>query len=171
MGLYLPDFTYVLYDFAPYSDRQIKGNIIVQVSLHLFKHIFDEDLPNYLKKIFPLLRELLSEDRTALEFIELVLRYIINASDVVRIEELTKLLNETVSKETGGIVMSLAGRLKEEGKKEGKKEGIEKGELIGGIRIAQLMKGLPMSDKKELEKLSIDDLRNKLKELTPGSGL
>jgi len=67
--------------------------------------------------------------------------------------------------------MSLAGRLKEEGKKEGKKEGIEKGELIGGIRIAQLMKGLPMCDKKELEKLSIDDLRNKLKELTPGSGL
>jgi len=47
----------------------------------------------------------------------------------------------------------------------GIEKGIEKGELIGDIRVAQLMKGLPMSDKKELEKLSIDELKNKLKEL------
>jgi hypothetical protein len=47
-------------------------------------------------------------------------------------------------------------------------KGIEKGELIGDIRIAQLMKGLSMSDKKELEKLSIDDLKNKLQELAKG---
>ena len=119
------------------------------------------------------MRTLLLEDKTGLEFIELALRYIINASDLVKIEELTKLLSETISKETGGIVMSLASRLKEEGKEEGKKEGIEegikegiqKGELIGDIRFTQLMKGLPISDKKELEKLSIDALRNKLEDL------
>jgi hypothetical protein len=50
----------------------------------------------------------------------------------------------------------------------GIEKGIEKGELIGDIRIAQLMKGLSMSDKKELEKLSIDDLKNKLQELAKG---
>jgi len=50
----------------------------------------------------------------------------------------------------------------------GIEKGMEKGELIGGIRVAQLMKGLPMSDKKELEKLSIDDLKNKLQALTRG---
>ena len=157
LSLYLPDFTYLLYDFSPYSDRKIKGNIMVRVCLHLFRHIFDEDLPNHLKEIFPLLRELLTEDRTALEFIELALRYIVNASNAVRVEELIKLLNETVSKETGGIVMSLASRLKEEGK--------EEGELIGDIRFTQLMKGLPISNKKELEKLSIDDLKKKLEEI------
>ena len=51
------------------------------------------------------------------------------------------------------------------GIKKGIEQGMEKGELIGDIRIAQLMKSLPMSDKKELEKLSMDDLKSKLKEL------
>ena len=59
---------------------------------------------------------------------------------MVRVEELTELLSETISKETGGIVMSLASRLIEEGKK----EAIQNGELIGDIRIAQLMKGVPL---------------------------
>ncbi len=52
------------------------------------------------------------------------------------------------------------------GIKKGMEKGMEKGELIGDIRVAQLMKGLPMSDKKELEELSMDDLKSKLKELS-----
>ena len=52
------------------------------------------------------------------------------------------------------------------GIKKGIEQGMEKGELIGDIRIAQLMKGLPMSDKRELEKLSMNDLKNKVKELS-----
>ena len=59
LSLYLPDFTYVLYDVTPYTDRQIKGNIMVQVCLHLFRHIFDEDLPNHLRKIFPLFEDII----------------------------------------------------------------------------------------------------------------
>ncbi len=47
----------------------------------------------------------------------------------------------------------------------GIEKGIEKGELIGDVRVAQLMKGLPMSDKKELEKLPIDELRKKFEEI------
>ena len=47
----------------------------------------------------------------------------------------------------------------------GIEKGIEKGELIGDVRFAQLRKGLPVSDKKGLEKLSIDELNNKLKEI------
>ncbi|MGA1825388.1 MAG: hypothetical protein ACMUIP_12080 [bacterium] len=54
--------------------------------------------------------------------------------------------------------MTVAEKLREEGRKEG--------ELIGSIRTAQLMKGLPLSDKKELEKLSTDELKEMLKKLT-----
>ena len=45
-------------------------------------------------------------------------------------------------------------------------EGRKKGELIGDIRIAQLMKKFPISDKEELEKLSIDELEAILKKFT-----
>lgn len=164
LRLYLPDFAYILYDFSSYSDEEIKGQILTRICLDLFKHIFDPDLADHLRKATPLLRELLLEGRTGLEAIELIATYIANASDI-SLEELANIL-ETVSKETGGMVMSLASTLEEKGIQKGIQQGMAKGELIGDIRTEQLRKGLPMSDKKELEKLSVEELEKKLKELT-----
>jgi len=106
------------------------------------------------------LRELLLKGRKGLEAIERILKYIVNASDI-SLENLAIII-ETVSKEAGGMVMSLASTLEEKGVKKGREEG----KLIGSIRTAQLMKGLSVSDEKELEKLSIEELERKLKELT-----
>lgn len=156
LRLYLPDFVYILYDLSAYSDEEIKGQILTRICLDLFKHIFDPHLADHLRSITPLLSELFLESRTALESIEKILRYITNASDI-SLEDLADIL-ETVSKETGGMVMSLATTLEE--------RGMKKGELIGDIRFLQLKKGLPVLDKKKLEKLSIEELRSKLKELT-----
>ncbi|MFH0926359.1 MAG: Rpn family recombination-promoting nuclease/putative transposase [bacterium] len=43
-----------------------------------------------------------------------------------------------------------------------REEGMEKGELIGDIRLAQSAKGLSISDKNELKQLSIEELARKL---------
>ena len=74
LRLYLPDYNYILYDLSAYSDEEIKGNITIRIFLDLFKHIFDEDLLSHLKKVFPLMNALSLNDRSSLEYIELVCR-------------------------------------------------------------------------------------------------
>ena len=75
-------------------------------------------------------------------------------------------IEQIEEKETMPYVTSIERLGMEKGIEQGMEKGMEKGELIGDIRIAQLMKSLPMSDKKELEKLSMNDLKSKLKELS-----
>ena len=41
---YIPDFRYVLYDLANYSDDQIKGTVMARVTMLLLKHIFEPDV-------------------------------------------------------------------------------------------------------------------------------
>ena len=65
-------------------------------------------------------------------------------------KKLKKIVEETISKETGGVLMTVAEQL------------IQKGELIGSIRTAQLMKGIPISDKKQLKEMTINELKNML---------
>ncbi|MFH0925573.1 MAG: Rpn family recombination-promoting nuclease/putative transposase [bacterium] len=175
LRLYLPDFSYILYDLSVYKDEEIKGNIINRICLHLFKHIFDNDFLLHLERIFPLLKNLLEGDKTALEYLETVLRYIMSTREDASREVLKKIMEKTISRETGGVVMTVAEQLIEEGREEGREEGIEKGreegELIGSIRAIQLMKGLFISGKKELENLSIEELGKKLEELTGNQGI
>ena len=66
--------------------------------------------------------------------------------------------------------MTVAEQLMEKGMKKGIEKGIEKGELIGDIRIAQMRRGVAVSEKKELERLSIEELRTKLLEVEGGEG-
>ncbi|MFH0926571.1 MAG: Rpn family recombination-promoting nuclease/putative transposase [bacterium] len=54
----------------------------------------------------------------------------------------------------------------EKGRDEGRKEGRKEGELIGDIRFVQVEKGITISTKEELEKLTIEQLEGKLRELT-----
>jgi hypothetical protein len=96
------------------------------------------------------------------EFIDGALDLHDNVLDKKIMEEIEKIEEE----DTMPYVTSAERLGMERGMERGMEKGMEKGELIGGIRVAQLMKGLPMSDRKELKNLSIDDLKNKLQELT-----
>ncbi|MFH0926046.1 MAG: Rpn family recombination-promoting nuclease/putative transposase [bacterium] len=161
LKLYVPDFTYNLYDFSSDSSIQIKGEIILRVCLELFRHIFDNNL-SQTEKTFSLLKSLSLKERSALEFIEAVFRYLISTREDATLEELNEIVEKTISsKEAGGAIMTVAEQLIEKGREEGREEG----ELIGDIRVAQLMKGMKMSSKEELERLAIEELEVKLREL------
>ena len=99
----------------------------------------------------------------------MTLRYIMNTRDDASPEKLKEIVDKAVSKKIGGAVMTVAEQLIKKGKEEGiqlgREKGIEKGQLIGDIRFSELMKGLPVTDKKELEKLSTDELQTRLKEI------
>ncbi len=137
---YIPNFGFELYDLHRYSDDQIKGTIMTRVMLLLFKYIFKPDFRHKLPEIFSLLQTLM-EKETGLQYLEVVIRYLASVLDEERLslKEIKEMAEQAISKETGGYVMTLAEKLRNEGKIEGKLEGEAKG-LRNAIELGMTLK-------------------------------
>ena len=129
---YIPDFGFELYDLHRFSDDQIKGTLASRVILLLLKHIRDPDLRQKLPDIFALMQTLM-EKETGLQWLEVVIRYLASAldEDELSVKQIKEIVEQAISKETGGYVMTLAEKLRNEGKQEGLVEGEKKGEAKG----------------------------------------
>jgi len=128
---YIPDFEFELYDLHRFSDDEIKGNIASRVILLMLKHIRDPDLQQKLPDILALLKTL-GEKETGLQWLEVVIRYLASARDEddLSVKQIVEMAEQAISKEMGGFVMTLAEKLRNEGKQEGVrglKEAIEMG--------------------------------------------
>jgi hypothetical protein len=122
---YVPEYRYRLYDLTAYSDEEIQGEIILRTSLLLLKYIFRPELRQRLKDILRLLQAV-SEPRTGLEYLELVLRYIASGTDRISEVELQQLVIEVI--EEGDTLMpTLVEQWLERGREEGREEGLEEG--------------------------------------------
>jgi hypothetical protein len=133
---YIPDFGFELYDLHRYTDDEIKGTIASRLALLLLKHIRDPDLDRKLPGIFALLRTLM-EKETGLQWLEVVIRYLASARDDDDLSEdqIKEIVEQAISKDLGGFVMTLAEKLRNEGELRGEikgeikafREGIELG--------------------------------------------
>ena len=163
---YIPDFQFILYDLSNYSDEEIKGIVTLKISLLLFKYIFHPHLQEELKKIFSLFRELLDKE-TGLEFLETVIRYLFSTTSAVTEKELQAIIEETLSKEIGGTVMTIAEKLIEKGREEGilleKYETIEFGLLL---RFGEAGLSLMPSIRNITNKTQLDALKDAIKKAT-----
>jgi len=161
---YIPDFGFELYDLHRYSDDEIKGPIMHRVVLLLFKHIFDPDLRHRLPGIFALIRTLMEKD-TGLQCLEVVVRYLASVLDEedLSLKEMKEIVEQAVSKDTGGYVMTLAEKLRNEGEQRGEKKGEIKG-LKEGIELGITLKFFGDIDTVMAEVGKIDDL-DTLKEI------
>lgn len=121
---YIPDFGFEMYDLYRFSDDQIKGTIINRVILLLFKHIFNPELQHKLPGILSLFQTLV-EKETGLQWLEVVIRYLASVldEDVLSMEQIKEIAEQSISKETGEYVMTLAEKLRSEGEKKGEKKG------------------------------------------------
>ena len=133
---YIPDFEFLLYDLTRYRDDEIKGMIISRVGLLMIKHIFCDDLRDQLKRVMELLAEL-SDKKRALEYVETIIRYVINASDAVSLDELKHIIVHSYFQQKEGELMTLAEQLRREGHQRGLQQGLEKG-LQQGLEKGQL---------------------------------
>ncbi|MDI6795023.1 MAG: Rpn family recombination-promoting nuclease/putative transposase [bacterium] len=93
---FISDFQYLLWDASGYKDEEIKGEVMLRVVLLLLKHIFQEDLRDRLPGILGLLRDL-AEKRTGLEYIETILKYIVNAAPTITYEDLKGVVDEVLA--------------------------------------------------------------------------
>ena len=126
----------------------------------MLTHIFDDDFENGLSEVVPLLSELRKKD-TGMEYIETVVKYILNTAIEISLEELNKKA-KNISSEGSEIIMTIAEKLVEEGREEGKKEELSRVALklldnkLEGLRDEHKEK-LKSLDKKSLENI-IDNI-------------
>ncbi|WP_256212777.1 Rpn family recombination-promoting nuclease/putative transposase [Halanaerobium congolense] len=147
---YIPGYNYLLYDFSNYSDAEIKGQIKLRLFLKLISHIFDDDFDKGLREVLPLLIEL-REKTTGLEYIETVVKYILNIGEEISLNELDQKA-KTISAEGSAVIMTIAEKIYHDGKEEGKVENMHE-----MIEFAMELK-FGLSSKKIVQEINkIDD--------------
>lgn len=113
LSAYVPDFEYVMLDLTQYSDTEIKGLVLSRVVMMLFKHISDPDIIDKLPAVFSLMREIV-EAEEGLRYFEAMLRYVVSTLDISD-EEIKNVVETSVSKEKGEIIMTTIERWMNEG--------------------------------------------------------
>ena len=180
LNIYLPDFRYELCDLSRIKDEEIKGVITLRAALLLLKYIFHPELRDKLAEVLKLLGKL-SYKKTGLEYLETMLKYVVNATDRITDEDLRKIVMETLP-EGGKLMPTIAQKWLEEGIQQGIHEGALKNarksmldvlearfdmvpldiiKTIQGIDEIVMLESLL---KKTIKVHSLDEFRNILKE-------
>jgi hypothetical protein len=72
---YTPDFRFLLYDLSKYSDEEIRGEVLVRVSMLTLKYILRKDLREKLGSILQLWNELAGK-RSGIDYLKVLLCYL-----------------------------------------------------------------------------------------------
>ena len=134
LRIYWPEFNYELYDLTGYSDADLVGAAMLQVTLQVMKHVFTGELAQRLPGILRLLQEL-ARQQSGLEFLYTVLRYVSQTGRNVTAEDIRQAV-VTVFPVEGAVLMATAAeQWLEQGKVLGKQEGMllgkQEGMLLG----------------------------------------
>ncbi len=162
---YLPDYKYVLFDLSKFSEKDIKGSIKSRLFLEVLRNILKDGFSSQITRILELISKL-GKQEGAVDYIETVFLYMLDASDDLTVDKLVKADREyRFGKED--LIMTAGEQLREEGRQEVRQEGMklrEKGRQEGmkekAIRTARkmLMKGMKVDDVVELTELPEDEV-------------
>ena len=122
---YLPDFSYSLLDLSKWTDAEIKGGVMLQAMLLLFKHILDKKFLDKLPDIGMLFIDIMETER-GLKAMEALFRYI-SGNVENSIEEINKVLFKRLPKGKENIIMTLADQLINQGIEQGIHQGMQQG--------------------------------------------
>jgi predicted transposase/invertase (TIGR01784 family) len=125
---YAPDFHYLLFDLSTFSDDQIRGSVIMRAMTLAMKYALKEELSEKLFDIMDLIGNL-ADRRKGLECLELVFRYLTQATDKLTKESFRQAVGRMPEGEE--IMSTLAEQWFQEGKLEGKQEGKLEGKQEG----------------------------------------
>jgi predicted transposase YdaD len=128
LGPHLPSFEMVLNDLGREPDERLAIGGLDALARLLLKHITARDLADRLLTWAEVLRSAL--DDAGLSRFEVVVEYVLPASEHVPVEALRQVLDQAVDEEAGDVVMSVAERLLQQGREEGREEG----QLLGAQR-------------------------------------
>ncbi|MFM8332359.1 MAG: Rpn family recombination-promoting nuclease/putative transposase [Candidatus Methylumidiphilus sp.] len=129
LAAYIPRFRHEFCDLALPAPAAIKGAVLSRLCLLALKHIFDADPKQALADILPLAREILQRD-TALEMLEVVLRYYVQTTRALDENDIHELLGKTDDDEEHSM-QTFIDRYIEQGRQQGFFVGIEQGREQG----------------------------------------
>jgi len=129
---FTPEFEYLLNDFSFLSKEQIRGEALARVTLLTLKHIFDPHLSDKLPGIINLLQDIDSR-QTALEILEILLRYVVKSTKRFAEKDIFEILEQTSMEDN--IMKTFIDEYIEQGMKKGRKEGMQQGRQQAGYKI------------------------------------
>ncbi|MCP4106194.1 MAG: hypothetical protein GY749_11755 [Desulfobacteraceae bacterium] len=91
---YIPEFQYKLFDISHLPDEKIKGEVLGKIVLLIAKYIFKPDLRQKLPEILSLFHAV-SNRQTALEILEVLLRYVVQATQQFDEKDIKKLIEQS----------------------------------------------------------------------------
>ena len=150
---YIPEFRFLLHDFSYLSDVEVKGKVLGRVTLSLLKHIFDPKLEDNLPEIINLLQSVQAQE-TVLEILEIMLRYVVKATQRFTEEDISELLRTTSIEED--IMKTFIDKYIEQGLQQGQSQilSVQLNNRFGTLPQWALEK-MENADTKTLERWSI----------------
>ena len=80
----------------------------------------------------------LLEKQTGLQYIEIIIRYILKTADNMTVSDLKNVVEKNLSFKQGEMIMTLAEKIKQEGVQEGIQQGIQQGIRQGLIEAIEM---------------------------------
>ena len=120
---FVPDFRYVSCDLNLPEPAEIQDKVATRFVLLALKHIFDPEPKQALREILPWVREILNRE-TALEMLEVVLRYYVQAKQILDENDIDELLTHASAED---FMATFIDRYIEQGLQKGLNLGIEQG--------------------------------------------
>ncbi|HPT55000.1 MAG TPA: Rpn family recombination-promoting nuclease/putative transposase, partial [Fervidobacterium sp.] len=126
---YIPVYEYELYDLSPFGQVMIVGLALTKVVLEVMQLVMITDTKKFDEAMKKVLEDIaqLPEDKFE-RFVEACITYILSVRDDVDIGTIEKESREILS-ERSDVIMSVAERLRNEGRLEGKAEGRLEGKI------------------------------------------
>ncbi|MEW6617983.1 MAG: Rpn family recombination-promoting nuclease/putative transposase [bacterium] len=155
---YIPGFNYLLTDLSNYSDEDLRERVFFNVSLRVaflvMKNIYDERRLREHIEDFLQIGRMYYEEEKGLKFLEAVIRYIYNSTEI-KPEEVLETVKK-ISEKGGEITMTTAMRLRKEGLQEGLQQGLQR-----LIEVAKSMykKGFKLEMIAEITGLSEEEIK------------
>jgi predicted transposase/invertase (TIGR01784 family) len=122
---YVPEFEYSLCDLTGLDDAEIRGEIMLRVTLQVLKHILHNDFGPRLAEALSLFGTL-SRQHTGLEYLETLLRYVSASARHITPEEMRKAVDQAFP-EGDELMATIAEQWVEQGMKQGLQQGMQQG--------------------------------------------
>ncbi len=159
---YIPSFEYLIYDLTKYNDEDIKLESVTRIIIKIMRdvrHASKGKVMDIITEGFTLLDEIIEKD-TIMHYMESCLRYVLSVRSDIEKDELIQIADQ-ISVEGSELVMTIADKLREEGKQEGKQEEkrkVVKNAIIKRMSIEDIMDLTGLTEK-EIDKISREMLQ------------
>ena len=152
-----PRFEYDLCDLSAIDANNLKGEAFLQAAMFALQNIFDKNLNERLFDLWQLFK--LKDEKEVIEFIGIVIRYILAGNKFITRNDVTKSLKQAFAEKEQEIMTPAIKEILEEGVQQGLETGLQQG----------LQKGLQQGLQQGLANQAIRFLKKKLNKFDANS--